>query len=402
MVSLKEAFYKTINSINPIKTTKNIFINESLNYVLAQDIYSKRPSPIYSNSAMDGYGFKFDNQKELKIKDTILAGDVKEINLKKNECVKIMTGAKIPSSIDTVIPFENCKLHNNSIYIEKEVKKGANIRIKGEEFNENSLLVKKGSLITPEIISILVSQGITNIKVFKKINIAILSTGNELKEPYEYANDNEIYNVNSYAIQSLLKMYNFNSDIIGIKKDNIQNLKEEIKNLKNEYEVIILSGGISYGDADFVYSALKENELKEFFRGINLKPGKPTMVGKLENSYIFALPGNPISAYTNTLFLVLPALMKLQGSNSYYHNFVYAKNITTFKFNPKKDHIALGKLEFDKWEVFQNYKYSSYMLSALINSNSYIIIEKDNPKLDVVKVIPFLNTFTNKDKLFKD
>ncbi len=403
-ISYKEAFVRCIDNVKPTDLYKSIYVENALGEFLAEDIIAKRDAPVFSNSAMDGFGFKKSENKKLKVIKTIYAGDkYEDFEIKDNECVRIMTGAKVPSGIDTVIPIEKCKEVNENYIVIPEIKKGANIRLKGEEISKGEILIKKGEEITPEIVALLSSQGIVNVKVFIKPKIAILSTGNELKEPFEAADAEEIYNVNSYAIKALLEKNNFKADIIGIIPDSLEETIKFIQNLKNKYDVIITSGGISFGDADFIYEAFLKNSLKEFFRGIMVKPGRPTMVGMMKNSLVFALPGNPLSSYLNAFALLIPTLRKISGAREYFYNYVYAKNKTEFKTNPKKDHTILGKFECGEWEVFKNYKYGSSMLTALSNSNSLVITGKrEKIEKEILKVIPFDIGFCVESNFFND
>ena len=375
-ISFSEALELCLKNVKPIHTTENIFINEALNRVLAEDIIAKRDAPVFTNSAMDGFAFKHSNIKKLKVIKTIYAGDkYEDFEIKEDECVRIMTGAKVPSTLDTVIHIEKCEEVNKDYIVIADIKKGANVRVKGEEIKKGEVLIKKGEIITPNIIAMLASQGIVNIAVYRKLKIAILSTGNELKEPWEEAGDDEIYNTNSYAIAAILKKFGFNSDIIGVIPDSLEKTIEYIKELKT-YDVIITSGGISFGDADFLYEAYIKNGLKALFHGIMVKPGRPTMAGIMDNTFVFAMPGNPLSAYINTFCLIIPTLKKLNGAKSYNFQIISAVNKSDFKINPKKDHTALGYYKNGEWEVYNSYKYGSSMLSALVNSNSLTIINK--------------------------
>ena len=403
-ISYKEAFFRCIDNVKPTDLYKNIYVENALGEFLAEDIIAKRDAPVFSNSAMDGFGFKKSDNTKLKVIKTIYAGDkYEDFEIKDDECVRIMTGAKVPNGIDTVIPIEKCIEVTDEYIVIPEIKKGANIRLKGEEIKSGEVILKKGSEITPEIIALLSSQGIVNVKVFVKPKIAILSTGNELKEPFEEADAEEIYNVNSYAIKALLEKNNFKADIIGIVPDSLEETIKFIQNLKNRYDVIITSGGISFGDADFIYEAFLKNSLKDFFRGIMVKPGRPTMVGIMEKTLVFALPGNPLSSYLNAFALLIPTLRKISGAGKYFYNYVYAKNKTEFKVNPKKDHTILGKFECGEWEVFKNYKYGSGMLSALSNSNSLVILAKrEKVEKEILKVIPFNIGFCERSDFFND
>ncbi len=403
-ISFSEALELCLKNAISKKLTENIYINEALNRILAKDIVAKRNFPVFTNSAMDGFAFKHSSNRKLKVIKTLYAGDkYEDFEIKEDECVRIMTGARVPKNLDTVIPIEKCEKVTEEYIIIPKIRKGANVRLKGEEIKKGDVLIKKGEIITPETIAMLVSQGIVNIPVYTKLKIAILSTGNELKEPWENANEEEIYNINSYSIHVLLKKYGFESDVVGLIPDSLEKTIEYIKALKNQYDVIITSGGISFGDADFLYEAFKQNGLKEFFHGIMVKPGRPTMAGVMNNTFVFAMPGNPLSAYINTFALVIPTLRKLSGANNYYFPIVYAKNKRDFKVNSKKDHTILGYYENGEWEVFNGYKYGSGMLTPLIKSNSLILLNKRKEvikKGEVLKIILFDAFLINKNNLF--
>ena len=396
-ISYSEALELCLQNAKPKEIIENIFVNNALNRIIATDIIAKRNAPVFTNSAMDGFAFKHSNNKKLKVIKTIYAGDkYEDFEIKDNECVRIMTGAKVPEMLDTVIPIEKCLEITDEYIVIPEIKKGSNVRLKGEEITKGKILIQKGETITPEIIAILVSQGIVNIPVYTKLKIAILSTGNELKEPWEEADEEEIYNINSYAINTLLKKFGFNSDIIGIIPDSLNKTTEFIKKLKAKYDVIITSGGISFGDADFLFKAFMQNGLTPLFHGIMVKPGRPTMAGIMENTFVFAMPGNPLSAYINTFCLIIPTLRKLNGAKNYYFQTINAINKSDFKINPKKDHTALGYYENGEWEVYNNYKYGSGMLTPLINSNSIMLLNKGKnivKKGEKINIILFSNDF---------
>ncbi len=403
-ISFEVAFNLCLENAKSVEVKENIFINEALGRFLAEDIYAKRNSPSFSNSAMDGFGFRHSNNKKLKIIKEIFAGDkFEDFDIKDDECVKITTGAKIPSSIDTVIPIEKCLEVNDNYIVIPDIKKGANIRIKGEEVQKGELLLQKGEEITPEVIALLVREGITNIKVYKKVKIAILSSGNELKEPFEEASEDDVYNINSYSLKALFERYNFDVDLIGIVGDDLDSTIQEIKKLKNIYDVIITSGGISFSERDFLYPAFIENGLKPLFHGILVKPGRPTMAGIMDNTFVFSLPGNPLPAFINAFALAVPTIRKIAGARKYYFNYVLAKNEESFKVNPNKDHTILGFLHAGKFKVYEKYKYGSGMLKPLFYSNSLVLLNKGRDFIDaaeVLKVIPFNNDFVEESNPF--
>ena len=391
IVSFNEALEKSQNLLDKENPKEYISIFTALGRVLAQDIICKKNLPAFNNSAMDGFAFSHkDLGKTLKIKSTIYAGMNIKPSLKDNECYKIMTGAQVPNDVDTIIPFENCiKYDENEVTIDKVTKKGNALRLKGEEQKIDSNLFEKGETLNSSHLAMLASQGINTIGVYKKISIAVFSTGDELKEPWEEANDDEIYNVNSTALISLLNEHGFQADYCGVIPDNLNESIDYFKNMK-KYDAIVTTGGISMGEADFVEKALTANGLKEAFHGINIKPGRPTMMGTMEDTLVASMPGNPLAAYVNAFLFLIPALKKLQGIKDTMPKKVFAQNTEEFKVKPKRVNIVLGYLKNGHFTAFEQNKYGSGMITPIVNSNSILISsEEDNiiSKNSIIKIV---------------
>ncbi|MFV0562872.1 molybdopterin molybdotransferase MoeA [Malaciobacter mytili] len=402
-LDFNEAVKKSLELIVPTTLTQKIPLLEALNKVIAQDIICIKNLPSFNNSAMDGFAVKFEDAgKKLNIKRVIYAGDKdKKIlaNLQDNECYKIMTGAQVPNDADTIIPIENClEVTDKTVLIPKDLKKGSNLRIKGEEQKKGNILLKKGEVIRSSHITLLASQGIVMVEVFKDISIAVLSTGDELKEPWEISSEDEIYNCNSYALISLLKEKGFNATYSGVIPDDLNKSKEFISTLKN-YDVVITTGGISMGDADFVAQAFLDNGLEPIFHGVNLKPGRPIMMGKMNKTIVFSLPGNPLTAMVNMHLFAIPALKKLQGSSCFYHDVIKAKNKKEFKTKQGRVNIVLGTCENGIFTVTRDNKYGSGMITVLYESNALLVTSKDTSSISEeqeVGVISFNNKLINK------
>lgn len=371
----KKTFFKEI-----------IPISEALGRVIANDIVCVKNLPAFNNSAMDGFALHSkDIGKTLEIKKVIYAGDkgdaVKEC-LEDNQCYKIMTGAKVPNDANTIVPIENCiNVTDTSVTIPENLKEGANLRLKGEEQKEGNTLFKDGEVINSSHITLLASQGIVMVEVYKKISIAVVSTGNELKEPWEEASLEEIYNCNSYALISLLKEKGFDATYSGVVPDNLEESISFIDGLKS-YDVIITTGGISMGDADFVGEAFNQNGLKTLFHGVNVKPGRPIMMGVMNKTYVMCLPGNPLTAMVNMRLFAIPVLSKIQGSSSYYHDVSFAKNQEEFKTKSGRVNVVLGRLENGKFNVTRKNKYGSGMITVLHESNAILVTNETTSSID--------------------
>lgn len=391
---------KSLNLVNQTAYKEIISLSEAIGRVLSKDVICVKNLPAFNNSAMDGFAIKFsDAGKTLSINKVIFAGDKGakvEPSLKENECYKIMTGAKVPFDADTIIPIENCfDVTQNSVRIPLEIKKGANLRLKGEEQKEGDVILKKGEKITSSFITLLASQGLVMVEVYKKISIAILSTGNEIKEPWEQVDDEEIYNCNSYALISLLKEKNFDATYCGVIPDNLEESKTFIKSLKN-YDVIISTGGISMGDADFVGEAFLQNGLEVAFHGVNIKPGRPIMMGKMQNTVVICLPGNPLTAMVNIYLFVIPMLKKLQSETSINHGFIKAVNKKEFKTKSGRVNVVLGKVQNGDFFVTRDNKYGSGMITVLYESNAILVTNEQTSTITLnqeVKLLDFNGKF---------
>ncbi|MEJ2415100.1 MAG: molybdopterin molybdotransferase MoeA [Sulfurimonas sp.] len=398
-LSLSEAQQKVIDIITPKTESRFIPTMEAEQSVLANDIVVKKNLPSFDNSAMDGFAFKnSDKGKKLKIVATIFAGDKQTCEIKEGECCKIMTGAKVPPSVDTIAPIENCQdVTAQSVVVPEKISLGDNLRKKGEELRVGDILFQKGEILTSAHIALLAAQGITLVEVVAPLNIAVVSTGDEIREPWEEADEDEIYNANAFGIKSLLKQFGFNASYIGAIPDDLDQTIAFISKL-NSYDVVITTGGISMGDADFLYQAFVTNGLKSIFHGVNVKPGRPTMMGKMGTTLVMAMPGNPLTTMLNVFTLSIPALFKKQGARNCYHNALSVKMGQDLHLRSGRDNMVLGFLEEGCFYPTRNNKIGSGMLSPLVES-SVIAYFADNvediKKDDIIKVVSLLDITRN-------
>lgn len=405
-VSFDEAIDKSLDLVSTTPPREWVSIFEALGRTLARDITCKKNLPSYNNAAMDGFAIKHEDAgKTLIIKETILAGDVRTACLGENECYKIMTGAKVPLDADTIIPFEECTFYDNKqAQIPLHVKRGNAFRFKGEEQQVGALLVTVGEVLNARIVALLASQGITHIEVYKKLQIAVFSTGDELKKPWEDASEDEIYDVNALSLIALLQEYGFEAHYGGVIPDNLEEAKHYFSEMKR-YDALVTSGGVSMGEADFIEQALLSNGFEASFHGINIKPGKPTMMGKMGDTIVASMPGNPLAAFVNALLFLVPVLNKLQGQKNFNFGYIGAINEETFKVKSGRVNIVLGELKNGKFKVYNENKYGSGMISPLVNSTALLISDESTMHInkgDNVKILPLVMVFTGEKASFKN
>lgn len=378
-------------------------IEDSQNRVCAQDISATSSLPKFDNSAMDGYGIVYEEKnKEFEIIETIFAGDNKNITLQTAQAVKIMTGARIPSNCSAVIPKEECEhLNNGKIKVPNDIKKFQHIRFIGEDIKTKETLIIKGEEINFAKITLLASQGISHIKVYKKPKVVVFASGEELKLHFEHIEDYQIYNSNTPTFMSRCKELGAKVDFIGQAKDSIKSIEELIKN-SLDADLIITSGGVSVGDADFTKDAFAKLDFETIFDGIMIKPGKPTILGRIDKTYILNLPGNPLaSALIFELFGKI-IVQKLIGSKNIHHNYIETK--LKDELENKNGRITIIPGFFDGTSFELENKRSPGMVSTLSRCNSFLVLDENVSKIkkdSSIKILPInWKFFTDKKKDF--
>jgi molybdopterin molybdotransferase len=312
MISIEEALHIVNSQKINLRKTEVSLIN-SLGFYLAETILSPFDLPSFDNSAMDGYAICGDHDC-YQIVGEVAAGDSDHYELNNGEALRIFTGSKVPINTTAVIMQERTHEEGSRVYIDDSVTDGKNIRFKGGELKKGQKVFETEQKITPATMGMIGSLGIDSIKVFQKPAIRLITTGNELIAPGETRREGQIYESNSHALIGALKNYGFSCLEKKQIRDDYDDIKAGIEKYLESSNVLILSGGISVGEYDFVKQALLENGVEELFYRVYQKPGKPLFFGRKEDTFVFALPGNPASALTCFYLYVIPLLQKLSGA----------------------------------------------------------------------------------------
>lgn len=388
MIEVKEALeIVAANSSN--LSTQKIAVKKALGYVLAETIYSPISMPPFRQSAMDGYAFIHSERHQFDIVGISQAGDHANIKLKENEAIRIFTGAYVPDNADTVIMQEHVMANESSILIAKKPEPFANVRSKGEQINAEDVVFDANTLITPAAIGFLACLGITEITVYKKPKVAILVTGNELVKPGKKLSKGKIYESNSVMLEAALQTIGIKKIKIHTVKDNLKATKSALKSILEENDVVLISGGISVGDYDFVKEALLENGVEELFYKINQKPGKPMFFGAKKDTLVFALPGNPASSLTNFYIYVYPAIKNRMGFSSTHLPKIVRKLNSAIENTTGK--TLFLKALYDETQVTILEGQSSAMLNSFAIANGLVIVPHDVENIkkgQVVTVLP--------------
>jgi molybdopterin molybdotransferase len=358
---------------------QRIPVRKALGYILAETLYSPIDMPPFRQSAMDGYAFIHSEKHQYDVISTSQAGNNSNIKLNENEAVRIFTGAFVPKNADTVIMQEHVMANENSILITRMPERLANVRVKGEQIAKEEVVFEANTLITPAAIGFLACLGITEITVFKKPKVAILVTGNELVKPGKKLPKGKIYESNSVMLEAALQTIGINKIKVYKVKDNLKATKKALKGILEKYDVVLISGGISVGDYDFVKEALLANDVEELFYKINQKPGKPMFFGSKKDTLVFALPGNPASSLTNFYIYVYPAIKNRMGFSD-IHLPKLVRKLNSAVTNTTGKTLFLKAL-YDETNVTILDGQASSMLNTFAIANSLLIVPDDTENL---------------------
>ena len=376
---------------------ETIPILDALNRTLATDVYSQINVPPADNSAVDGYALSiedFSPHKSIAISQRIPAGQA-PLPLQKLTTARIFTGAHIPEGANAVVMQENIVLNDDKthIYVSEEFKLGQNIRPMGQDIKKGDLILNKGSVITPQRLALIASVGIDKINVYKALKVAILSTGDELVEPGQEVKKGQIYNSNRYLLSGFLKSLNFDIIDFGVIKDDLDSTLSVLKKAAQEADIVITTGGASVGEEDYIQSAIEKLGNVDFWK-VAIKPGKPVMLGNINNTPILGLPGNPGAVFVTFMILARPFLLHKQGlNNTRTKPYSLPINFDIKKAGKRREFMRVRRNANNILDVHPNQS-SGMLSSASWAEGLAVIMENTAPqKGDVVDFIPFDTLF---------
>jgi molybdopterin molybdotransferase len=313
IITFEEAFERVMNSAFNTGT-ETISFTDSLNRILAENITSDIDLPPFDKATVDGFACrKADLEAEFEIIETIPAGMSPERKVSENQCSRIMTGAVIPDGADMVFMVEDSLiLPSGKVRYTGSFTK-ENISVRGEDIKDGDIVLNKGKLIKPQDVAILASVGKTYVAVGKLPVVGVISSGDELVEPSETPGLSQIRNTNAYQLMAQIMRAGAKGRYLGIARDDKDATHAIIKNAISQCDIVIITGGVSMGDFDFIPSVLISAGVNILFSGINIQPGKPTTFGIHPEALVFGLPGNPVSSFMQFELLVRPLLCKMMG-----------------------------------------------------------------------------------------
>ncbi len=370
MISISEAISIVKTSGRPLLKSTVKSVEKAGGYELFEDILSPINMPPFRQSAMDGYALHLHEDLNYTLIDEVKAGDGHQPELKKGEAVRIFTGAPVPDSANAIMMQEKVAINGDTITIEHQIALAHNIRPLGEQVKAGDIALKKGTKLTPAAIGYLISLGITKVSVFKKPNIAIVTTGNELIEAGQDLPYGKIYESNSKMLLSALYNLKFYDVTLYKVEDDYNKTLSILSEALKHNDLVMITGGISVGDYDFVGKALIELKVEQLFYKVKQKPGKPLFYGKKEDTQVFALPGNPAAALSCFYVYVYIALQQMMEREALELPRVQAKAVNSF--TKKGDRPQFLKGIYGDGEVKILDGQNSSMLQTFALSNALV------------------------------
>jgi len=385
MKNYLEARNEILNYLMPIGE-ETLPLLDAFMRVAARDIYAVFSVPHFNRSPYDGYALIAGDTKEANSNNSITlsvvyetkAGDKAGRRIESGEAVKILTGAPIPPGADCVVMYEKTSYTEDSVTISFPLKTGENIIHAGEDILKDSLIVKKGELIDSATLGLLASQGISDICVYAKPRVGLISTGDEVIEINEALTEGKIYNSNRYLLYSELKRMNIEAEYFAHVNDDVTKIAGKILETNKNFDIIISTGGVSVGDYDLVIDAMEKIGVRIINRGVSLKPGMACAYGILNGKLIVGLSGNPASAMTNFYAITLPCIKKISGFREYLPKMIKVYMINEFSKKAKCDRLLRGRLVIKDGKACIDTKsdQGNVVISSMIGNDCIAIVPK--------------------------
>ncbi len=410
LLPVSDAQRLLLDAIVPTTDVESLSLTYALNRVLAQSVVSPMDVPAAANSAMDGYALHADsipskNEAALAVVGSAWAGRPYMGQVSTGECVRIFTGAIMPDGCDTVVIQEHVRVAEGTIDIDSEVQSYKNVRQAGEDVQVGQEIFTPGRRIQAADIGVLASLGIQTVKVFKRLTVAFFTTGDELQSLDTHSNgeplpEGMLFDSNRHTLAAMLAGLNVDTVDLGIVRDNEADTREALSKAAELADVVVSSGGVSAGDADYVTKVFHEFGAVSFWK-LAMRPGRPLAFGKVGESAFFGLPGNPVAVMVTFLQFVQPAIRRMSGETDYVTPEIPAICLSKLRKSPGRVEYQRGVMRVSQegeLVVESTGKQGAGRLSSMSQANCLIVIAADtdgvNPG-DRVSVQPFQGLMGN-------
>ncbi len=398
MLSVDEGRDRILSQINALQNTQKVDLKAALGQIVSRDILSPVNVPQHTNSAMDGYAIRGDDleRDNYNVVAQVMAGHSYDTPLEKGQAVRIMTGAPVPEYADTVVMREQAEQEGDAVTFNlnmSPIYAGQNVRQAGEDLAIGQAAIAAGTKIEAPELGMLASLGIDSVKINAPVRVAIFSTGDEVQHPGEAQKTNCIYDSNRYTLHAMLTQAGCEVIDLGIIEDSEASLEATLVKASEQADLILSSGGVSVGDADYIKTVLDKLGLINFWR-INMRPGRPLAFGQIADTPFFGLPGNPVAVMVVFLQFVEPAIRKLQGIKNWQPEVLNAIASERFRSRPERTEYTRGIFSFDangRLTVKSTGQQGSGILRSMSEANCLVEVlpEQANAEVgDTVRVIP--------------
>ncbi len=388
VLSVADARARLLQRIAPVTGHERLALREALGRVLARDVVSPIDVPGHTNSAMDGFALRHadlaaDDFTELRVVGTALAGQPWDGRLAAGECVRIMTGAPLPAGADTVVMQERVRDHGATIVVGTGQRPGQNVRRAGEDLARGQVALPDGRRLTPADLGLLASLGQAEVSVLRRPRVAFFSTGDELRGLGEPLAPGEVYDSNRYTLYGMLRRAGVALRDLGVIPDDLDALRAAFDDAARHADVVITSGGVSVGEADYTKQVLDELGEVSFWK-IAMKPGRPLTFGRLGAAWFFGLPGNPVAVMVTFYQFVLPALHQLAGERDWRPLVVPATLTEPLRKKPGRAEFVRGVLETGpdgRLTVRSTGAQGSGILRSMSEGNCFLLLDAEQGDL---------------------
>lgn len=398
-IPASEALRLIADRTQPVTGSEAAPLRSALGRILAQPITSPINVPAYRNSAMDGYAvhgkdIPRDGQSRLPIAGSAFAGKPFSGSLERGQCIRIMTGAKMPAGADSVIMQEWVERQDDEALIDNRTKPGANVRQAGEDIQADSVILEAGAEIGPAQLGLLASLGIAEVQVRRRVRVAFFSSGDEIRSIGQPLEEGQIYDSNRYTLFGMLSELGAGVIDMGVIPDRAEAIQEAIIEASREADMVLTSGGISVGEADFIAEAIHKLGQVHFAK-VAIKPGRPLTFAHVNDAGFFGLPGNPVAVMITFLQFVRPAILRMQGRQQRLVPTLKVKAGCPFRKLPGRTEYQRGVLSLDdsgELVVNSSGRQGSGVLSSMSNGNCFVLLRETSESIqpgDLVEVQPF-------------
>ena len=400
----EEALSSILSRISPVAESERLAIRDAFHRVVAEDVYAEQNVPTDRNSAMDGYACRYrdlsepNTETKLHLVGTSAAGSPFHGALQKGDCVRIFTGGVLPEGLDTVVMQEDCSVDGKVVTTINTHRQGQHIRQSGEDITAGEIAITKGQTIGTAELGLLASAGRGEILVRRKPKVAFFSTGDELRAVGETLNPGDVYDSNRYTLFGMLESTQVEPIDLGVVRDDLDQTIAALRKGASEADVLVTSAGASVGDADFVKQALETLGELTLWK-VAMKPGRPLAFGKIDRTWFFGLPGNPVSVMVTFDKFVKPALQRLKGEKQATPLRLNARISNPIRKRPGRLEFQRGILTFDsngEAVVESTGNQSSGVLTSMSRANCYIVLPLLSGNMEAgttVTVEPFETNF---------